>query len=112
VEVPTACSSIVLGTCDGASKVRPLFTEYIQKRNANTPFKKLLRRGKLVLVEREGGMLLRESGTDMFVQDYVLTGYIAEVINTVSNLTYRTPSLLSHPLSSASSYFARKYQIT
>jgi hypothetical protein len=58
------------------------------------------------------GMLLWESGTDIFVQDYVLTGYIAEVINTVSNLTYRTPSLLSHPLSSASSYFTQKYQIT
>jgi len=53
-------------------------------------------------------MLLWESGTDIFVQDYVLTGYIAEVINTVSNLTYRTPFLLSHPLSSTSSYFAQK----
>jgi hypothetical protein len=38
VEVPAACSSIVLGTCDGASKVRPIFPECIQKRNANTPF--------------------------------------------------------------------------
>jgi hypothetical protein len=41
-------------------------------------------------------MLLWESVTDIFVQDYVLTGYIAEVINTVSNLTYRTP--FSYPI--------------
>lgn len=41
-------------------------------------------------------MLFWQSGTNIFIQDYVLTGYIAEVINTVSNLTYRMSYLFSH----------------
>jgi hypothetical protein len=40
-------------------------------------------------------MLFGRVGLISSFQDYVLTGYIAEVINTVSNLTYRTYSIFA-----------------